>query len=219
MGAYHKKITFALADASTNNICASQSNSGAVDLLINGSAATGGVATLDAQRQVLFTFAANETGHTYTVYGTNGNGETQSEAVAGTATTATTVYDYKTITRIAASASSSGAMTVGTNGVAHSAPYIVDRFIAAPQIAVAATVSGTINYSIQVSYDDFAPKYDYISNTATWFSPTNTSNLTAQTTNKADSVSMPISALRLVQNSFSSGGTVYAVINVPFGST
>lgn len=219
MGNYHKVLTIALAAASANNIALSQSNSGAVNLILNGATVTAGVAILDAPRQVLFTFAADETGHNYTVFGTNFNGQSISEVVAGTNTTAVTVNDFKTITRIAASASSTGAMTVGTNGVADSAPYIVDRFVATTNISAAVVVSGTISYSVQVSYDDFSPAWDLAANTPTWFPPPNTTNLTTQTTNKADSINMPISMIRLHQNSFSTGGTATLTVNVPFGST
>lgn len=217
MGTYHKVITLALAAASANKISLSQTPLGAGNLLINGAAASGGVATLDAARQVLFTFAADETGHNFTITGTNYNGQTQSEVVAGTNTTAVTTLNYKTVTSIAISAASTGALTVGTNGVADSAPFILDRFVAATNITAAVVVSGTINYSVQVSYDDFAPAWDLVTNTPTWFAPPNTSNLTSQTSSKADVINMPISMIRLHQTSFSTGGTASLTVNVSMG--
>lgn len=219
MGNYHKVITIALAAASANKISLSQTPLGAGNLTINGAAASAGVATLDAARQILFTFAADETGHNFTITGTNYNGQTQSEVVAGAASTAVTTLDYKTVTQIAISAASTGAITVGTNGVANSPPYIVDRFVSATNITAAVVVSGTINYSVQVSYDDFAPAWDLVTNPPTWFAPPNTSNLTSQTSNKADVVNMPVSMIRLRQTSFSTGGTATLTVNVPFGST
>lgn len=215
MGAYHRVLSLALAAASVNNICLSQSTGAPANLLINGAAASGGVATLDVARQVLFTFAANETGHNFTITGTNINGTVQTEVVAGTATTAVTLYDYKTITRIAVSAATTGNLTVGTNGVASTVPMIIDRFIAAPDISASVVISGTINFSVQVSYDDLAPDWDIVATPPTWFDPPNTPNLTSKTANAADDISMPITMIRLHQNSFSSGGTAALTVNVP----
>lgn len=216
MGNYHKTITIALAAASANKICLSQTPSGAGALTLNGAAVSGGVATLDAQRQVLFTFAADESAHTFVVTGTNGSGITQSETVAGTnGSTAVTVYYYKTITSITISAAATGAMTVGTNGVAASIPYVVDRFISATNITAAVVVTGTISYSVEVSYDDLAPTWNDVSTVPTWFAPPNTSNLTTQTTNKADVINMPVCMVRLKINSFSTGATATLTINVP----
>lgn len=217
MGTYHKVLTIALAAASATAVAAAQGNVGAVNLLINGVSASGGVATLDAPRQLLFTFAADQTGVNYTVYGTNYAGQSIIEVVAGAAATATTVNNFKTVTRIAASASSSGNISVGTNGVADSVPFILDRFVAATNITAAVTVTGTVSYSVQVSYDDRAPAWDLYAEPVTWFAPPNTTNLTSKSANAADVVTMPITMIRLHQNSYSTGGTASLVVNVPMG--
>lgn len=218
MGSYHATRTMALSAASATAVAASQTNVGAVNLLINGSAASGGVATFTQARQILFTFAADETGHTYTVTGTNASGQVQSEVVAGSATTAVTLRDYLTVTRIAASATSTGAITVGTNGVAGSVPYIVDRFVAATNMSAAVVITGTVNYSVQISHDDFASSgWDLINNTPTWFAPSNTTNLTAKAANAADVIVLPVTMVRILQNSFSTGGTATLTVNVPMG--
>lgn len=219
MSNYHKVLTLALAAASVNKIALTQTPGGAGALTINGAAATAGVATLDAQRQVLFTFAADETGHNFVVTGTNAAGITQSETVAGTNTTAVTTGYYKTVTSITISTAATGAIQVGTNGVAATLPYIVDRFVACTNITAAVVVSGTINYSVQVSYDDLAPSWDIVATVPTWFAPPNTSNLTSKTASAADVVTMPITMIRLLQNSFSTSGTAALTVNVPFGST
>lgn len=142
-----------LAGASANAICLSQTpNAGA--LTLNGSLVTSGVAVLDAPRQVLFTFAANETGHSFVVTGTNWAGDTISETVAGTtAGTVATVLSYKRVTSITISANATGAMTVGTNGVGESQWVRLDHW-ALPTTTIQTNVSGSATYTIMGSNDD-----------------------------------------------------------------
>lgn len=143
-----------LAAASTTAICASQTPSGAGNLTINGGSASGGVATLDTQRIVLFTFAADETGHTFVVYGTDDNGTTIQESVAGNSTTATTTQNFKTVTRISISAAATGAITVGTNGVGASPWQIISSDMTPSNLGIGCTVSGTVNFTWQYTFDD-----------------------------------------------------------------
>jgi hypothetical protein len=141
-----------LATAGTTKVCASQTPSGAGNMTINGSLASGGVATLDTYRRVLFTFGADESAKTFTVYGTGRDG-TQSEVVTGTASTAYTVLDYLTVTQIAVSAATTAALTVGTNGVASSAWVCLDTN-GPPQISLQVDLTGTINATVQQTLND-----------------------------------------------------------------
>lgn len=142
-----------LAAASANAIALSQTPTVGA-LLLNGALASGGAATLDNPRQALFTFAANETGHTFAVIGTNGYGDTVTENVAGTtAGTVATVMSYKTVTSITISANATGALTVGTNGVADSPWVRLDPW-SDSYVAIQCTASGTVNYTVQQTLDD-----------------------------------------------------------------
>ena len=142
-----------LAAASATAICASQTPSAGA-LTINGSAATGGVATLDTARRVLITCAGNESGKTFTITGTNYNGKTQTETLAGpNATTVQSVLDYKTITSVSISANAAGAVTVGTNGVASSRWVYVDSWAFA-EVNIMCDVSGTVNYTVQKTLEN-----------------------------------------------------------------
>lgn len=212
MGAYHRVLSLTLSAASVTSVSASQSTVGAANLLINGSAASGGVATFAYARQILFTFAADETGHNFTITGTAYNGQSQSEVVSGNASTAVTTLNYLTVTQIAVSAATTGALTVGTNQIGSSAIMVVDRFINPAIISVATAVSGTVNYSIQVAYDDFSPAWDLVANPPTWYAPT---ALATQTGNVASTIQGPISLIRILQNSGT--GTTAATINIPMG--
>lgn len=112
-------------------------------------------ATLDVARQVLFTSAGNDSGITFTLSGTDFNGQPISEVVTGAnATTATSALSYKTITSIASSGAVATTLTVGTNGVAHSPWVRFDDYAANSQTTIAAIVSGTVNYDIETSMSD-----------------------------------------------------------------
>lgn len=208
-------ISKVLAAASTTAISASQTPGGAGNLLINGGSASGGVATLDTQRIVLLTFAADETGHTFVVYGTNEGGQTIQESVAGAAATAVTTQNFKTVTRISISAAATGAITVGTNGVGASDWQIVSADLSPVNLAIGITVSGTVNFTLQYTYDDPSGTYPnpaavttsgYVNanrnNQLTQF-PTawNLTALASKAVATDSSIAFPIAAYRLLINS------------------
>lgn len=148
-------IAITLAAASANNIALSQSAAGAQDLTLNGSTAVAGVATLDHQRRVLITSAGNDSGITFTVYGTRKDGGPISEVVTGpNATTAATTQDFYTVNRVATSAATAGNVTIGTNGVGSSGWQSVSRDITPFAMSFAVIVAGTVNFTVQYTYDD-----------------------------------------------------------------
>lgn len=203
-------LSIALAAASANNICLSQTPSGAGNLTIAGAAASGGVATITTgvmERQVLFTFAADESGHTFTVYGTNGQGNSISEIVAGTGTTAVTVSFFKTVTRIANSNAGAGAMTVGTNGVGGSNPYLVDVFSEVTNIGLGVDISGTYNFTVQYTYVDIFNVPDY--GAVKWW---DLSALASKSADTDSAITFACCAIRLKQNSFTSPGSATLTI-------
>lgn len=213
-----------LAAASATAISASQTPLGAGNLLINGGSASGGVATLDTQRIVLLTFAADETGHTFVVYGTSEGGQVIQESVAGAAATAVTTQNFKTITRISISAASAGAITVGTNGVGATDWQIVSSDLSPVNLGIGVTVSGTVNFTLQYTYDDPSGTYPnpatvttsgYVNasrgNQITQF-PTawNLTALASKAVATDSSITFPITAYRLVINS--GAGTAQAIV-------
>lgn len=203
-------ITKALAGSGATKVCASQTPS-AGNMLINGTAASGGVATLDTQRRVLFTFAADESGHSFVLYGTNQAGTPIYETIAGTtAGTVASLLDYLTVTRISISANATGAITVGTNGVG-STPWININYQSAPvAVTAACVVSGTVNYTVEMTYDNFwtAPQY-WTSITApttptAWSDP----NISAKTASADTTINDPVTGVRLTINSSTAPGSV-----------
>ena len=142
------------AAPSATNIRTASSIAAAGAVTLNGSLVSGGVATLDAQRRVLFTSSGNDSGITFTITGTNANGDTISETLTGgNAAAVYTVLDYNTVTSVTASGASAGTVSIGTNGVAGSSWVRLDEY-ALPNLSIQAIVTGTINYTVQQSYDD-----------------------------------------------------------------
>ena len=210
MGAYNKILSVGVQAASLTNICLSQSLAAPGALLLNGS--TGGV--LNYASQVIISFAGNETGHNFIVTGTLSNGQVTQETLAGTnETSATTVNNYLTVNSITGPATTS-TVTVGTNAVGNSQVYIVDKFVNPAVISVACVVTGSINFSVQNSYDDLAASgYDLVNGgTVTWFSQ---ANLTSQAANTSTVINGPITMLRVLQNSGT--GSVSVTVNTPMG--
>ena len=146
-------LTAGVADA----IAASQTPLAAGFLDLDGATVVEGVAVLDAARRLLFTPAGAEgTNDTvWTVYGTDWNGNTIQETVAGVnnPATASTLYDYKTVTAIAVNKAQDGAIQVGTDGVASSRPVFLDTFAPAPT-AIQVSVTGSVNYTVRQSVQD-----------------------------------------------------------------
>jgi len=143
-----------LAAAAANNVGLSQTPLAAGDLTLNGVLVVGGVATLDQPRRIIITSAGNDSAVTFTAYGTDWSGQALQASVAGANVGAADFgVSFKTVTRIAVSAATAAAVTVGTNGVADSRPIFLDAFGFAPT-SLQVTVTGTANYTVRQSMDN-----------------------------------------------------------------
>lgn len=147
-------ISKALTAGSATAVCASQAPLAGGNLTINGGSASGGVATLSSQRIVLFTFAADETGRTFVVYGTDDDGMSLQESVAGAAATAVTTQSFKTVTRITIDAASAGAITVGTNAIGATPWQIVSSDMTPSNLGIGVVVTGTVDFTWQYTFED-----------------------------------------------------------------
>jgi len=163
----------------------------------------GMVATLDVARQVLITAAANETGKVFTVTGTDISGNPQSETLAGpNVSTVATGLNYKTVTSVSIGAAAVGAITVGTNGVSASRWVRLDEW-APSSVGVQCTVSGTVNYTVQTTFDN-----DSVTPLATtWVSSADTNVVGATATKQSYFTYAPVYARVLIN---SGTGTVTA---------
>lgn len=166
-----------LAAASANNIATSQTPSGAGALTLNGTLVTGGVAVLDSPRRILIT--TTDTTHTFTITGLSPTGTllTESFLVAGGSTYSQ--LDYAKVTSITISGAATGAVTVGTNGIA-STPWVRLDEWANTQVTIQCDVTGTVNYTVQSTMDDpnsaFSP---VIPSAVTWVNTNDTTAVNA----------------------------------------
>lgn len=110
---------------------------------------------MDQPRRVLVTYGAEGSARTLTLTGTGVTGQTQSETITvpTTGTTVASVLDYATVTSIVSNSAFTNAITVGTNGVAAS-PWVRFDEWANPSVTAQMSVSGTANYTVQVTNDD-----------------------------------------------------------------
>lgn len=196
-------ITLSATDA--DGIALSQTPLTAGNLTLNGVLASGGVATLTsagAARQVTITSAGNDSGRTFTIYGTDESGIAISEALTGASgAAATSAKYYRTVTRIAVDAATAGAVTAGVNGVGvtrwvnynvHAQPFNVVNNV---------DISGTVDYDVQYTYDPL----DSISQVLT-DAVVDGASADAQAT-----YTFPITASRILLNSGSGSVTMTAI--------
>ena len=102
--------------ADADSICQSQTPAGGgeQDLTINGANASGGVATFTAARKVTVASAGTDDGRTFTITGTDVNGDSLVETLTGPDTaTVTTAGYFRTVTQVTVDDDTAGAITVG----------------------------------------------------------------------------------------------------------
>ena len=150
-----------------DGINTSASLSGAGTLTINGALSSTGTVTLSSGRQVTITSAGNDTGVTFTVTGTDVNGAAQTEAITGASGAAATSTKYfKTITEIANSAASAGAVTAGINALAADVVFAGRMRLRAVWVKDSAT-AGTLEFRQESAAGTANLKFDTIA-VSTW---------------------------------------------------
>lgn len=167
--------------ADDNGIATSQTTAGAANLTLNGALVVGGVAVLDAPRQVAITSGGNDLGITFTVYGTTFGGQSVSETITGASGGASaTKTDFATVTRIYASgATSVSGVIAGTNAKAGSRWVRLDSW-AFPKTAIQCNATGTVNYTVQVTMDDPNDPFNPVGIAdVTWLNTNDTDAVTA----------------------------------------
>lgn len=190
-----KTLTLSLAAAQATGICLSQAGSAGTALTINGSLASSGVATMDTARRIIITSAGNDQNCTFTIVGTDYYGRAATSTVQGAnAGAAQSSKDFLTVTSVTPSIATAANVTVGTNGVASTPPHVLDTVTNPANVSIAGIViSGSATYSIEQSYDDLAPSWDFTNNPPTWF-PTGVAN---QGVNASASLNSPANMIRL----------------------
>lgn len=180
-----------LAAADADIIAGSQTPAGAGNLTLTASPVE-----LDTPRRVLITTTGDETGITFTITGTNHTGNPLEETVTGVNnTTVATTQDFATVSQIAVSGAAAAAVTVGTNGVGSSPWFALDRFPEQFNVGYGCVVSGTINYTVEYTFDN--PNAPWTGTFPTVFA----SATSAKTDNQAGVITTPCRAMRVTVNS------------------
>jgi hypothetical protein len=149
-----------------DGVSASQSP-GAGAILINGALTSGGVATITAfgAQLIRLTSGGNDSGITFTFTGTNADGETISETVAGTnASNSDTTEYFKTITGVTHTGSVATTVIIGNLITSISPTFKFYKQLNPARVAVGITlVSGTATYAMEDCFTD-APHTRWITN-------------------------------------------------------
>lgn len=150
------RFILSFAASASNNIAMSQALASSGNLLLNGSTVTASVAILDSPRRVVLSSTGNDASALFTVTGTNRYGTLQTENVAGTSGGSSyTVYDYKTVTKIALNAAAASNVLAGTNGVGSGPWFALNRYVTPGNTSLGMSVtSGSMTATGEYTYDD-----------------------------------------------------------------
>ena len=200
------QYTYAPTASDADGIALSQTPAGAGAITLNGVLVTGGVAVMGAQQFVTITSAGNISDDTFTLVGTDFQGNSITEALTGpNATTVVSTKSYKTVTSITTSSAAAAALTIGVNGLgdAHAVP--LDMYPNPFNVGIAVVITGSPTYTVQHTFDNpFASSFD--PSTATWFNHDD-SGMVGATTNQNSNYSYGCRASR-VRMTAGSGATL-----------
>jgi len=203
---YPQTIDIDLDDVDPNGIFTINTVAGAITLTLAGALVSGTVATMDYARQIGILSSGNDTGITFTVTGTDGDGRALSEVVTGaSATTAESAGYFKTVTSIVTSGAAAANVTIGTVDEAVSNTYPLNHH-ASTGALISAVVTGTIDYTIEERFDDIQISTGLQSG---WTDITAFADKTATVTSTA---TRGATAFRIVINSHSSGARLLTSI-------
>lgn len=204
-------VVFTFPAADSDAICLSQTLAAAGDLKINGPLqdyplTNNGVfqAIMPGIRRIVTitsTGGADLSSVLFTIYGLNSRHIATSQTVTGpTATTAASTTEFHYVTRVAANAAVNSAVEIGTGSTGHTEWWVADRNTIPGNIAVAATVSGAINYTLDGTYTNM------LTETTAVTTYTVTGMVSQSTAIQGLPLTAPIGALRWTINSSSGTG-------------
>jgi hypothetical protein len=166
-----------LVAQSANNIALSQTPGAAGALTLNGSLVSGGVAVIGNHQFI--TITTTDSTHTFTITGATSTGSLLTEVVTGNGTSVTSLLSYTTVSSIVISGAATGAVTVGTSGTGATSWVRLDEW-ASPPVGIQCDVTGTVNYTVQSTYDDPNSPTNPVSVSAiTWIATNDTNAVNA----------------------------------------
>lgn len=202
-------LSYTLIDPSdTDCIAEAQQLVGAGNLTIDGVlASSGSVSFTGGGYQIAITSAGNLSALTFTVTGTDGEGRSISDAIAGpnSNTVETTKY-FKTVTQIAVDGAVGTNVTVGIADEFAATYYIVSSKRAVSSVSVGISSGATVNYKVQNMNMD---PQTTANASQVWYDHATLAN---QSASAASSYISPVRAVRLVINSYSNTPTLTLTI-------
>ncbi len=182
--------------ADPNGIFLDQAPTAGTALTLNGAFVSGGVATLDVQRQVELESAADMSGFNFAIVGTDEQGRDITETIVGpNAGVSATSLDFLTVTSITPDGTSGSNVEGGTNTVGGSIVIPIDKNVTPTSIGLGLVVTGTVNVTVQHTFDD---PFQGASTILTWFDHPTLAGVTAD---DDGNLAFPPQAVRLLTNS------------------
>lgn len=150
-----------LAAASATAVCAAQTPVSGTPLAINGSASSGGVATLDTQRQILLTYGDEAAARTLVITGTDDTGFAISETLnvpSGAAGTVATEQSFLTVkSALPGGGGWTAAVTLGTNAVGSTPWYLLNPHLTPFALTAELEFTGAATASFDTTTDSPMP--------------------------------------------------------------
>jgi hypothetical protein len=87
--------------------------------------------------------------------------------------------------------------TVTQTAAGSTAPVPMNQYVTPFNVALSAIVTGTVNYTVQYTFDNVFES-NYVPSSGNW---TNHPSLTSQTTTLSSNIAYPVTAIRLTVNS------------------
>ena len=218
-----KEFDLDLPDVDTDGIAELQQLVGAGNLILNGALADLGTALRfdvdDAGYsagvggvQIAIDSSGDVNTVVFTVTGLDADGKTQTEDITGVTTTAVESAKYfSRITTIAADAAVGSDVFVGPVDEATSRTIPLN-WRAATAATINVDVTGTINFTVQETFDNVQVVGQSAQQNAQWI---NISALASKTADTTSTATLGATAVRILINSYSSGGELQMNVNQP----
>ena len=218
----YKQIDIAVLTNDANGIAEDQTTSGAADLSLDGALVSGGIATTtnSTAQMVAIEGTGNNSGITFTITGTDPNGQAHSEVLTGANSgTATTTAYFITVSTIAASGAVTGNVEAGwlaADGAATQAIVMNWKQTGFNTGLYFDLTAGTMTLSAQFTPDLPDPALrggtaytNTYSDDADW---RNVDGLSAVTADDESNIAFPVGAIRFIQTVGSATGAATVTV-------
>ncbi len=211
-----------------DGIATAQTLAGAASVTLNGALVSGGVAVINQTgsdsagrkyskhgQQVTIASVGNDSGVTFTVTGTDQDGQTITATVAGAnAGTANVGGYWSTVTAVSSDGATAADITVGITTLSSSPTVVLDHYNAAG-IALGVVVSGTATYTVQHTFQDTSAQvwkdgYSWDAVDGTWINHDSSDLVSATATADGNYAFIP-EACRVTIASWTSGAVEFDV--------